>query len=96
MNWKKRTKQQIDQSVDKKDLTGGYEFLPWVWHMRKLLVLAFCMNVFFGYKAFEAWPQYGYETPTLIAAIFFGIGVPALILGLLIREFREKKKGISR
>jgi hypothetical protein len=96
MNWTKRTKQQIDQAVDNKDYTGGYEFFPWIWHMRKFLVVAFFLNIFLGFKCFQAYPEYGYETPTLIAAIFFGIGVPAIIAGLLIREFREKKKGISR
>jgi hypothetical protein len=91
MNWRKKTKQEFDQANDKKDYTGGYEFLPWVWYLRKPLIFAFFLNIFFGYKALD----YGKETVTLIAAIFFGIAVPAIIGGMLFREWKHKKKGIN-
>jgi hypothetical protein len=95
MNWKKRTASEIDEAVTNGDYTGGYDFLPWVWYMRKFLLFTFFLNMFMGYKAYEGYLEVN-ETIGLVAAIFFGIGVPGLIGGLLFREHREKKKGISR
>lgn len=78
------------------DYTGGLTFFPWLWNKRKMMIVALAMNVFFGYKAYQGYLEYGKETPTLIASIFFGIGVPAFILFMLIREHRGLKKGIVR
>jgi hypothetical protein len=95
MNWKKRTSLEIEESVDKRDFTGGYDFLPWVWYMRKFMIFAFFLNVFIGYKAYEEYLAIE-GSIILVASIFFGIAIPSLIGGLLIREHKEKKKGISR
>lgn len=96
MDWRKKTDVEIDHAVAQGDSTGGYDFLPWVWHMRKFMFFAFLLNIFMGYKAYEGYLEYGKETVTLVASIFFGIVVPVVIGGMLFREHREKKKGISK
>jgi hypothetical protein len=95
MDWKKRTQQEINQALEKKDLTGGYEFLPWVWYMRKFMALAFFLNGFMGWQGYKAYLEYG-EAIALIATFFFGICVTSFIGFMLYREHRDKKKGISR
>ena len=45
-DFKKRTKQEIDDSVDKKDLTGGYTFFPWLLYMRTFYIVATILNFF--------------------------------------------------
>ena len=95
MDWRKRSRKEIDNSVSDVDLTVGYEFFPWIWNMRKFYVLAFFLNIFMGYQATKAYSEYG-ETIALIAGVFFGLAVPSIIAYLLVREHKEKKKGISR
>jgi len=95
MDWRKRSSKQIDNSVSDGDLTGGYEFFPWLWYMRKFYVLAFFLNIFMGYQATKGYFEYE-ETIALIAGLFFGLAVPSIIAYLLVREHKEKKKGISR
>jgi hypothetical protein len=78
------------------DYTDGLSFFAWVWDRRKLLIVSVLLNAFFGYKALGGYFEYGRETATLIASIFFGLCVPAIIVGLLIREYRNAKNGIIR
>lgn len=93
--FKKRTYLEVQKATQEGDYTGGYEFFPWLIHMRKFMVFAFFLNIFFGYKALEGYYENGEEIITLITAIFFGIGVPSLISVLLFKEYKEKKQGIS-
>jgi len=95
MDWRKRSNKQIDDSVYKGDFTGGYEFFPWLWYMRKFYVLAFFLNIFMGYQATKGYFEYA-EIIALIAGAFFGLVVPGIIAYLLVREYKEKKRGISR
>jgi hypothetical protein len=78
------------------DYTEGLSFFAWLWKRRKLLIAAFLLNIFFGYKAYEAYLEYGEETPTLIASIFFGLGVPIILAFLTVREYLGRKRGIIR
>ena len=80
----------------KQDYTNGMKFFPWLWKYRKMLILGFALNVFFGYKAYEGYFENGEETVTLLASIFFGICVPTLIAVLTVRDWRGLKRGIVR
>lgn len=95
-DFKKRTKQEIDDSVDKKDLTGGYTFFPWLLYMRINYILAAILNLLFGYRSWGAYEEHGHETATLIFAIVFTFCIPSFIVFLLFREYKRKKKGIPQ
>jgi len=98
MNFKKRTKEQIDYSVDVlKDYTGGYDFYPWLLHMRKFHTLGFIGNLLIGWiggiTSIKSDPS---DWVSYAVFGFFGIFAPTLIGFLLRRDFKESKKGISR
>ena len=90
-----KSKHEIDEAVSNRDFTGGYNFISWVIYMRKFFIVALLFDFFAGYTLTKAYFEYE-ETPTLIAALFFGIAVPALIVTLLVREYKRLKKGISQ
>jgi hypothetical protein len=92
---KQKSKSEIDEAVSNRDLTGGYNFLPWLWYMRKFLVIVIMLDLFIGYKLFKTYNEYQ-ETITGLSAIFFGLIGPAAIMTLLVREYKNKKKGISQ
>jgi len=92
---KKKTKQEIDEASLNGDLTGGYNFISWVWYMRKFFVAAIIIDLFMGYKLYKTYNEYQ-ETVTGIAAAFFGLIIPIVIITLLVREYKNKKKGISQ
>ncbi len=95
MNWKKRTEAEIDESVAKKDYTGGYEWWPWLWYMRKMYVLGFLVNLSFGIAGFTIFTQDS-EWTSFGIGCFFGLFTSPLIGFLIRRDFKESKKGISR
>jgi len=95
-DFRKRTKKEINDAVDNKDLTGGYTFFPWLLYMRTLYIVAAILNFFFGCMVWGAYVEHGYETVTLIFAIIFTFCVPSFIVFLLLREYKRKKKGISQ
>lgn len=78
------------------DYTNGLSFFSWLWQLRKFMILAFLLNVFFGCAAYSGYLEYGKELPTLIASLFFGIGVPVVIVVMNVREYLGKKRGIIR
>lgn len=98
--WSKRTEEEIEASVRKKDYTGGYKFWPWLLWMRKMYVLGFLLNLVLGWAGGlsgiikgnsngPAWINYA-------VIVFFGIFAPTLIGFLLRRDYKEGQKGISR
>ena len=91
-----KSKFEIDEAISNGDYTGGYNFISWVYHMRKFFIVALVFDLFAGYKLAQAYPEYGYELPTLLAALFFGLMVPVIIVVLLLHEFKNLKKGISQ
>lgn len=92
MNWKKRSEFEIELSVSQKDYTGGYEFYPWLWHMRKMYLLGFFGNMSIGIGSLvSSWPD-----PIGIGlGIFFGVFAPCLIGFLLRRDYKRLKVGQS-
>lgn len=94
MNWKKRSNEEIEKSIKSGDLTGGYDFLPWVVYMRLYFVIAIILNIFIGYKLLQNINDS--SLVSIIFGIFLGIGVPFLIMVLLTKEFKRKKKGLSQ
>jgi len=95
MNWKKRTQTEIDQAVAKKDYTGGYEWWPWLWYMRKMYVVGFLGNLAFGITGFTLFAQDG-EWVSFGVGCFFGLFAAPLIGYMIRRDYKESKKGISR
>jgi hypothetical protein len=61
-----------------------------------LVLVAFFLNIFFGVKAFGIYINAGNETFTAIVSVYFGLLIPSLIVFLLVREYKQKKKGISK
>jgi len=95
MNFRKRTKEEVDYAVDvQKDYTGGYEFWPWLIHMRKGYLLGFFLNAAIGIGSFVTGDKGDWITWTVGG--FFGVFVPGLIGYKLRQEHGELKKGISR
>lgn len=95
MNFKKRTKAEIDYAVDvQKDYTGGYEFWPWLIYMRKGYLLGFFLNAALGIGCFVSGDKSDWVT--WAAGGFFGLFAPGLIGYKLRQEYKDLKKGISR
>jgi len=99
MNWKKRTQAEVDAAVAARDYTGGYEWWPWLWYMRKGYLLGFFGNLILGWAGgISSFAEHN-ENPDWISygvIGFFGIFAPVLIGFLLRRDYKEGKKGISR
>lgn len=95
MDFKKRSSKQINTSVSDGDFTGGYEFLPWVWYMRKGLFFSILLNVFIGYQCLKYYLEHK-ELAGLLSGGFFVLIIPTIISYLLFREHKEKKRGILR
>lgn len=99
MNWKKRTPAEVDAAVAKKDYTGGYEFWPWLFWMRKMYVLGFLGNLLLGWIGGISSFEPSNDNPEWLgyAVIgFFGVFAPTLIGYMLRRDYKEGKKGITR
>jgi len=94
MNWRKRTEKEIEESIKKKDYTGGYEFLPWLWYMRRMYVVGFFGNLAAGIYGFVSFFQEG-DWVSLGVGIFFGLFAAPLIAYMLIKDYNESKKGNS-
>ena len=99
MTWRKRTKQEIDKSLMSRDYTGGYEFWPWLLHMRKWYVIGLVLNLIGGWVGgiYSMSPEN--ENPLWLCygiIGFFGVFAPVLIGYLLRRDYKEGKLGISR
>lgn len=97
--WKKRTRKQIEGSIDKKDYTGGYKFWPWLIYMRSFYVVGILGNIFLGwYGGLSVFNEYsdnpGWIGYAMIAS--FGVCIPVLLSLLLRREYFESKRGIKR
>jgi len=100
MNFKKRTKEEIDEAVKNGDYTGGYSWWPWLWYMRKMYVVGFLGNLAGGIAGFVTYFQDGGfvsgDPVGLGVGIFFGVLAAPLIGFLIRRDFKESKKGITR
>lgn len=95
-NWQpQKSKFEIDEAASNGDFTGGYNFLPWVWYMRRFFIAAIIIDLLIGCKLVQTYNEYQ-ELVTGIAAAFFGLTIPIIIITLLVREFNRKKKGISQ
>jgi hypothetical protein len=94
--WKKRTNDEIETSVRAGDYTGGYEFWPWLFYMRKMYVVGFFANLSSGWIGGlsmvtsdpSEWVGYG-------VIGFFGVLAPILIAYMLRKDYAMSKKGKS-
>lgn len=88
MNFKIRSKEEIELSVKNGDFTGGYEFLPWLLRMRPFfsIFVIIIIALMLIYAIIEK--EY------LIGLIPFGLFI--IILALMKREYNLDKKGIAR
>jgi hypothetical protein len=95
MNFKKRTKEEIDYAVDvQKDYTGGYEFWPWLIYMRLSYLIGLFLNAAIGLGSFITGDKSDWIT--WAAGGFFGVFAPALISYKLLQDYKKLKKGIGR
>ena len=93
----KRTIQQQAESRFKGDYTGGYDFYPWLWYMKKVkMFMAIAMVAIFVFlrlslriKGFVAdyYFQSGISWFALLAAL--------VIAFMTIREYKHLRKGVS-
>ena len=95
MYWK-RTEFEINESNKKGDLTGGYNYLPWILNFRKFIILVLLGSFIFGINSLNLYLKDNNEYVSLGSSIFFGILVPAAIIILSVREFKNKKNGLSQ
>jgi len=98
MNWKKKTQQECDEAESRKDYTCGYEFLPWLWWMRRMYLLGFFGNLALGWFGGITSFNPNNENPDWMGYSiigFFGVSVPVLIGYLLRRDYKNLQKGIS-
>ena len=87
MFFTKRTDLQVQQSVDNKDYTGGYKFLPWLVYMRtKFLIGAGSIDLLILIASFISME------PIAIGII---CGLNVIYSFLLKNEYNKLKKGIS-
>lgn len=94
MNFKKRTKEEIDYAVDvQKDYTGGYEFWPWLIYMRWSYLIGLFLNAAIGLGSFITGDKSDWITWAVGG--FFGVFAPALISYKLRQDYKNLKKGIS-
>jgi hypothetical protein len=98
MNWKKRTQAEVDYSADKlKDFTGGYEWWPWLWYMRKGYLLGFFGNLALGWAGgLSAASDDPRDWISYAVIGFFGIFAPSIIGFMLRRDYKEGKQGKTR
>ena len=92
--WKKRTKSELDSSVNEGDYTGGYKFGPWLLWMRFSYIIGLLANIF---ASVSGWKIYIQESDNigLVVGIFFGLS-SALIIYKLRKDYINSKKGISK
>lgn len=95
MNWRKRTAAEIDEAVDKKDYTGGYEFWPWLIYMRWSYLVGFFGNLLLGWGAFISMDSEDRDWVAYAVLGFFGIFAPTLIGYMLRRDYNMLKQGQS-
>lgn len=93
MNWNKKTQEEIDAAVAKKDYTGGYEFLPWLIYMRWMYLVGLFGNAALGWGAFLSSDERDWITYGVLG--FFGIFAPTLIGYKLRRDYKMLQKGQS-
>lgn len=94
VKWRKRTKSEINKSVESGDYTGGYQFLPWLLWMRSMYVIGLFLNIF---AAFSGWKLYSEQSDTIgwIIGLFFTLS--SLLISYKIRQdYNDGKGGISR
>jgi hypothetical protein len=95
MNFRKRTKEEVDYAVDvKKDFTGGYEFMPWLLWMRPMYVVGMFGNLAFGIAGWKIGIVE--QDPIGFAVGGFFTAASILIFFLLRRDFKEGKQGKTR
>lgn len=92
--WRKRTEAEIDASVRLGDYTGGYEFGPWLFWMRKMYVVGLLGNIF---GAIKGWQIFATESDNVGLAVGIFFTLSSILIGYKIRQdYTDSKKGISR
>jgi len=94
MNWKKRTDEEVEASVDARDYTGGYEFWPWLLYMRigyvvpilGMFVLGTCLIV--DYESAQSYAT------SIGFGLFFQAGA-IMFSSLLRKDYKKLKVGDS-
>jgi hypothetical protein len=85
MNFKKRTEAEMNESEKKRDYTGGYEYLPWLFYMRISQVIPMLIMFLGG-------SYYATQEGTFWLGVS-GIFVSFLIKFMLRRDYISLQKG---
>lgn len=91
MNLKRRSKYDIAASIRKKDLTGGYEFTPWVLYNNKKFLTGMIFNIALGCTLLTVGDHNDWVT--WVVSTFFICVVPIMIILTLIRGYNKNKNG---
>lgn len=92
--WRKRTEAEIDASVKLGDYTGGYEFGPWLFWMRKMYVVGLLGNMLISIKGWQIFSEES-DNVGLALGIFFTLS--SLLIAYKIRQdYTDSKKGVSK
>ncbi len=95
MYWKK-TEFEMNEARKNRDLTGGYDYFPWILKFRKFIILVSVGSLIFGINSLNLYLKDSKEYVSLGASILFGIIVPTVVIILSVKEFKNKKNGLSQ
>lgn len=94
MDFKKRTIEQLEYSVNQKDFTGGYNFIAWLIWVEQIKGLAPILLSIAAIGCFLTLEQ----SYNMVVQFAVGIGcivASGAIIYLTIKQYKELKKGIS-
>jgi len=92
--FKKRTKEQIEASEANKDFTDGYEFFPWLIHMRLWHFIPTVGLLAFGVGMF-IFTEDSYDTTFQFWAAVVACAAHVFLMYMLRRDYKLLQKGIS-
>lgn len=94
MNFKKRTKEQLDKAVKQGDFTGGYQFLPWLIWVETIKLLASILLPIAGTCLF-VFQKESYDLRFQIIAGFCLIIAGIFVFLATKRQYKQQKNGQS-
>lgn len=94
MIFEKRTPQQIQEAVNNKDFTGGYNYWPWLWFVEKVKLAVFIVLPIFGICCL-IFTEKSYNILVQNCVGFAAIIVGICIFALTKKQYKQQKNGIS-
>lgn len=91
-DWKKRSTEEINKSVENGDFTGGYKFFPWLFRMQIGYFIGIMMNLIVGVAGIVT--TYPNMIGLIAGSFFAGVAAP-LFSFLTYKTYKKRKVGIS-